>query len=347
MPADEERGAEEAQSAEPRFFNSVRDGSVRCGLCPRRCLIPAGTFGNCRVRGNRDGAGTIPFYGFITALAEDPVEKKPLYHWRPGSSVFSVGFAGCNLHCPFCQNWSISQTTEVSGRRLSPRELIAAVRSSGGVQIAYTYSEPLVHIEYLLDCMALARRSGIANILVSNGCINTGAAAEILALTDAANIDLKCFSEESYARILGGNLKTVLRFISAAHAMGVHLELTTLIVPGFNDGEDELRSAAGFIAGLSPSIPWHLSAYHPDWRWNAPPTDPAKLAAAAREARRSLFHVYAGNVPGEKNDTPCPRCKEVLVKRRGYRIDASGLVSGPSGYYCAHCGEPVSFVCGS
>jgi pyruvate formate lyase activating enzyme len=347
MPADAERCAEETQSAEPRFFDSAKDGSIRCDLCPRRCLIPAGTFGSCRVRGNRDGAGTIPFYGFITALAEDPIEKKPLYHWRPGSSVFSVGFAGCNLRCPFCQNWSISQTTEVSGHRLSPRELIAAVRSLGGVQIAYTYSEPLVHIEYLLDCMALARRSGIANILISNGCINTGAAAEILALTDAANVDLKCFSEESYARILGGNLKTVLHFISAAYTIGVHLELTTLIVPGLNDGEDELRSAAGFIAGLSPSIAWHLSAYHPDWRWDAPPTDPAKLAAAAREARRSLSHVYTGNVPGERNDTPCPRCEKLLVERWGYRIDTSGLVSGPSGYHCAHCGEPASFVCGN
>ncbi|MDR2021618.1 MAG: AmmeMemoRadiSam system radical SAM enzyme [Treponema sp.] len=346
MPADGEGGAEGTPGAEPRFFNSAKDGPVRCGLCPRRCLIPAGAFGSCRVRGNRDGAGTIPFYGFITALAEDPVEKKPLYHWRPGSSVFSAGFAGCNLRCPFCQNWSISQTTEVSGRRFSPGELIAAVRSRGGVQIAYTYSEPLVHIEYLLDCMALARGAGIANILVSSGCINAGPAAEILALTDAANIDLKCFSEESYTRILGGNLKTALHFISAAYTMGVHLELTTLIVPGLNDGPAELRAAAGFIAGLSPAIPWHLSAYHPDWRWNAPPTDPAKLAAAAREARRSLSYVYAGNVPGERNDTPCPRCKRPLVERRGYRINTSGLVSGPSGYCCARCGEPVSFVRG-
>jgi pyruvate formate lyase activating enzyme len=341
MPEDEELGAAGVQGAEPRFFHSGKDGSIRCDLCPRRCLIPPGAFGSCRVRGNRDGAGIIPFYGFITALAEDPIEKKPLYHWRPGSQVFSAGFAGCNLHCPFCQNWSISQTTEVSGRRLSPQDLIAAVRSAGGVQIAYTYSEPLVHIEYLLDCMTLARRAGIANILVSNGCINTGAAAEILALTDAANVDLKCFSGETYARILGGNLEAVLHFISAAHTMGIHLELTTLLVPGLNDGETEFRAATGFIAGLSPAIPWHLSAYHPDWRWNAPPTDPAKLAAAAREARRSLFHVYTGNIPGERNDTSCPRCGGILVERRGYRINSSGLASGPSGYRCVRCGEPV------
>jgi pyruvate formate lyase activating enzyme len=206
---------------------------------------------------NRNGAAAIPSYGFISALAEDPIEKKPLYHYRPGSSILSLGFAGCNLRCPFCQNWHISQTeiAEIPGRELAPASLVSLAKERGCYQIAYTYSEPLVHIEYLLECMALCREAGIANVLVSNGCINAAPAAEILALTDAANIDLKCFSEKTYADVLGGELHTVLRFLETAAEAGVHLEVTTLIVPGLNDSEAELDNCATFIAGLSGKSP--------------------------------------------------------------------------------------------
>jgi pyruvate formate lyase activating enzyme len=277
-------------------------------------------------------------------VAEDPIEKKPLYHFRPGSSVLSLGFAGCNLRCPFCQNWHISQGTKAPGRRFSPEEIIALLEASGSREIAYTYSEPLVHIEYLLDCMQLAREAGIANVLVSNGCINSQAAADIIPLIDAANIDLKCFSRETYAKTLGGDLDAVLAFIEAA-AAGTHLELTTLIVPGLNDGAGETEKCAAFIAGLPGGIPWHLSAYHPDYRWDAPPTEPALLERIARRAREVLPYVYTGNVPGLSNDTPCPRCGKPLVTRRGYRINAGGLVLKPAGdrprYYCAHCGGPA------
>jgi pyruvate formate lyase activating enzyme len=242
----------------------------------------------------------------VTALALDPIEKKPLSHFRPGSTILSAGFAGCNLRCPFCQNWHISQTTETPGRYIPPAELAAlAGESSGGGrggQIAYTYSEPLVHAEYLLDCMALARKRGAANVLVTNGCINAEAAREILSLTDAANIDLKCFSEKTYDAVLGGNLGAVRDFISLAVELGVHTEITTLVVPGLNDGGEELENCGAFIADLSRdgdgrgTIPWHLSAYHPDYRWKAPATEARSLEEAARRARQRLRHVHLGNL---------------------------------------------------
>jgi pyruvate formate lyase activating enzyme len=284
-------------------------------------------------------------------MVQDPVEKKPLYHYRPGSSILSVGFMGCNLRCPFCQNWHISQTASAPGRLMSPGELIAAAAQQEVPQIAYTYSEPLVHIEFLLDCMKAAHKAGIANVLVSNGCASAVAADAVLELTDAANIDLKCFSEETYAKVLGGNLKAVLGFMRQAVEKGVHLEATTLVVPGLNDSEAELDGCAGFIAGLSkhqgasagkPEIPWHLSAYHRDWKWNGPPANPAKLAAAARRAREKLAYVYTGNIAGEENETLCPACGAVLVHRRGFRVETRGLTlkqeQGRCRYYCAMCG---------
>jgi pyruvate formate lyase activating enzyme len=304
--------------------------------------------GACRVRGNSGGRAIIPYYGYITALAVDPIEKKPLYHFRPGSTILSAGFAGCNLRCPFCQNWHISQTAETPGRYLSPAELVSAAREAAVPQIAYTYSEPLVHAEFLLDCMARARKRGIANVLVTNGCINAEAAGEILSLTDAANIDLKCFSEKTYTGILSGDLNTVLEFIRRAVDMGVHTEITTLVVPGLNDREGELENCGEFIAGLCRDgeglgcIPWHLSAYHPDYHWKAPPTDDGKLREAADRAKRRLRYVYTGNIAGDTGDTLCPACGGILVSRRGYRIDTGGMETaeeaGRSFYRCRSCG---------
>ena len=339
-----------------RFFVSIekdgpsqKEGLIQCTLCPRRCVLAPGGEGACKVRINRGGKPTLPFYGFITALAKDPIEKKPLYHFRPGAEILSAGFAGCNLHCPFCQNSHISQNTDVPGRFCTPSELVEAAGQSA---LAYTYSEPLVHIEFLLDCMKEARKAGIANVLVSNGCINSEAAEEILSLTDAANIDLKCFSEKTYSELLGGDLSTVLEFIKTACKKGVHVELTTLVVPGLNDSEEELDACVNFIAGLGDGeykeagkshIPWHLSAYHPDWKWKAPATSPEFLDAAAARARRKLSYVYTGNVAGEKNNTLCLHCGKILIGRRGYRVDTTGLSikkdNGKPSCFCASCGK--------
>jgi pyruvate formate lyase activating enzyme len=288
----------------------------------------------------------LPFYGDVTALAVDPIEKKPLFHFRPGSMILSAGFCGCNLRCPFCQNWRISQSTGASahGKQMQPGDIISAALHEDSPSIAYTYSEPLVHAEFLLDCMALARRHGIANVLVTNGCANDEAAREILSLTDAANIDLKCFSAETYADILGGGvdaLPTVLEFIRLACSMGVHVEVTTLVVPGLNDSPEELDACADFIASAG-AIPWHLSAYHPDYHWNAPPTDPALLLAAASRAREKLPFIYTGNISGEENNTACPHCGAPLIRRRGYKVDISGLAApleGENSFRCARCGE--------
>ena len=291
--------------AAPRFFSSKNAGAVQCELCPRHCVLKPGKTGQCRVRINRNGELVIPFYGKITGLAVDPIEKKPLYRFRPGTEILSVGFSGCNLSCPFCQNWHISQTTETQGRYIAPRELIlmAKTPSTGAMHsIAYTYSEPLIHAEYLLNCMKEARKTGVKNVLVTNGCINAPAAAEILDLCDAANIDLKCFSENTYSKILGGSIEAfaaVLDFIRTALEKGVHVELTTLVIPGLNDSASELDKCTNFIAELEAAghtVPWHLTAYRPCYKWNAPATDPGFLITAAKRAGEKLQFVYTGNI---------------------------------------------------
>lgn len=338
-----------------RFYteSSVNSG-LRCTLCPHHCGLLPGKAGLCRVRWggqktpDKPEAPELPYYGYITALALDPVEKKPLYHWRPGSAILSAGFAGCNLRCPFCQNWRISQSTEAPGRYRKPEDLTEEAAASLCDQIAYTYSEPLVHAEYLLDCMKAARDKGFANILVTNGCVSAEAAKVILSHTNAVNVDLKCFSQKTYSEVLGGDLWAVLDFIRLAVTMDVHTEITTLVVPGLNDGEKELTEIAEFIAGLAAgsgmdaAVPWHLSAYHPDWKWKTPVTNAALLSARAARARKILPYVYTGNIPGEHNDTHCPHCKAVLVQRRGYSIDTSGIIlekENGTVYRCAHCGK--------
>jgi len=294
----------------PMFMTPIEDNArlkehtrqVHCGLCPNNCVIKNGEFGACGVRGNKNGNGIIPFYGFISSLASDPIEKKPLYHFMPGTSILSLGFAGCNLRCPFCQNWRISQNTDISGRWMQPGEIVSTALKYDSPSIAYTYSEPLVHIEYVLDCMALAQKHRIANVLVTNGCINKNAAEEILKFTDAANVDLKCFSQESYRKILAGGisgadlLRSVCDFIKLCFNMNVHLEVTTLVVPDFNDSNNELDYIVEFIASVNKDIPLHLTAYHPDYRWNAPPTDPKFLLNAAKEAGKKLTYVHTGNI---------------------------------------------------
>jgi len=299
------------------LYTAETNEFVFCGLCPNRCKIKSGYFGACGVRGSKNGKGIIPFYGFITSLAVDPIEKKPLYHFKSGSKILSLGFAGCNLRCPFCQNWHISQNTNAPGKWMKPEEIMSAALKQNTPSIAYTYSEPLIHFEYILDCMTLARRHGIANVLVTNGCINTSPAAEVLKLTDAANVDLKCFSSDTYKNCLNGGisppdckhgtepensiLQTVLEFIKLCCKTGVHTEITTLVVPGLNDSEEELDKIADFIASLTAEpgcsgIPWHLTAYHPDYRWNAPPTNADFLIKAANAARKKLPFVYTGNI---------------------------------------------------
>jgi pyruvate formate lyase activating enzyme len=300
------------------------DGTVACSLCPHRCRIAEGKSGICKARRNEGGELELPYYGLVSSLAMDPIEKKPLHHFLPGSSVFSAGFVGCNMRCPFCQNWRISQELPAGLEPLTPSELVEAALKSGSPSIAYTYSEPAIHFEFVRDAMAEARGAGLRNVLVTNGCLEPEPARELLGLTDAANVDLKTWSADAYSKTLGGDRDTVLKFIRSAKAL-CHLEVTTLVVPGLSDSREGLASIAAFLAELSPDIPLHLSAYHPSWKHRAEPTTAELLAELASIARASLRYVYIGNLASAEADTLCPSCGAKAVIRRGYRVDLSGL----------------------
>ena len=242
--------------------------------------------------------------------------------------------------------------------QMRPADIVSAALHENTNSIAYTYSEPLVHIEFLLDCMTLARKHGITNVLVTNGCINANAANEILSLTDAANIDLKCFSPDTYAKTLcngsatGGGadnvFETVLEFIRLAKSKDVHVEITTLVVPGLNDTETELDACSDFIASLDDKTPWHLSAYRPEYRWNAPATNQDFLLRVKERAARKLRYVYTGNISAGDNNTNCSNCGSILVKRHGYMVNTKGLTppAKDEGFFrCARCGEGTGIRC--
>ena len=266
-------------------------------------------------------------------MAVDPIEKKPLYHYYPGSSILSVGFVGCSLRCPFCQNHTISQGTTAPTEYVSPEDLVRAAKREHSFGIAYTYSEPLIHFEYVADCARLARQAGLKNVLVTNGYLQAEPAEEMMGLVDAANVDLKTYNAAFYSHELGGKLEDVKRFIAAA-ARRIAVEVTTLVVPGKNDSEDEIEGAARFIASLSPHIPYHLSCYYPRHRYAVPPTPPDTVARLAEVARRHLRFVYLGNVGGEEATTACQGCGSILIRRSGYRVRISGVRDEK----CAGCG---------
>lgn len=265
---------------------------VICRLCHHQCKLRDGGWGVCRTRQARDGKLHIPYAGRITALAMDPIEKKPFYHYMPGSRSFSVGYMGCNLHCPFCQNWHISMNMEAESSFLSPGELLARAGASGAESISHTYSEPLIHAEYVRECLEIGRRMGLPGLVVSNGMIQGEAALDILEYCDAANIDIKTFDADRYKKMLGGDLETVKTFVRLAHSSGVHLELTTLLVPGLSDDEWQMEAIAEFIAGISEDIPWHLSYYRPMYKYNEPALSPARIRKLYNAARVKLKHVY-------------------------------------------------------
>lgn len=315
-------------------FMQATPKHVVCTLCAHNCHIAPGKTGVCQVRANRAGAPSLPFYGQASALQVDPVEKKPLYHFNPGARLLSIGFLGCNFRCPFCQNFSISQDTRARSETVTPRELVGLTEQSGALGVAYTYNEPTIHFEYVLAASQELRGAGLANVLVTNGHLTRKPARELLSVIDAANVDLKSFSETFYRDELGGSLKAVLDFISIAAEL-TWVEVTTLLIPGRNDADEEVDSIARFIASLSPDIPLHLSGYYPTYQYDVAATTPRSIERAVEIARRHLRHVYPGNV-SDSVDTRCSSCGETIVRRRGLRSSVTGERAGS----CATCGAP-------
>ncbi len=321
------------------WYDTREDGRVACRLCPHGCVIREGHPGVCGVRFNRGGKLELPFYGMSSSVAMDPIEKKPLYHFYPGSQILSIGFVSCSFHCGFCQNWHISQGRDARTRYVSPRALVDSARREGSIGIAYTYSEPLIHGEYLLDTAVLARAAGLKTVLVSNGYMCEGPAEEILTLMDAANIDLKAFSDEFYRKETGGELEEVQRFIQQAARL-THLEVTTLVIPGKNDDPGEIEALARWVASVGPDIPLHLSAYHPDYKYTIPSTSAEGLRQLGALARKHVRYVYLGNIGISESPTMCTSCGSLLVQRRGYSVSVVGLKAGR----CAKCGTRTPIV---
>ena len=282
----------------------------------------------------------LPFYGRASAISIDPIEKKPLYHFMPGSSTFSVGYVGCNLRCPFCQNFGISQSTDALTEAVDPAGLAHAAVRAGCPSIAHTYSEPLVHAEFVVESLMAARSAGLRTVLVTNGCARMEAATEVLSLCDAVNVDVKCWSGSFYRDELGGDLPTVKAFVELAFRLGTHVEATTLVIPGKNDDDGQIDGIAAFLASLSADIPLHLSAYRPMYRYTVAPTPQSTIERMSVVARRHLRYVYPGNLGSQAVQTACHSCGAALVVRRGYGIDLAGL----NGDNCAACGAKSPII---
>ena len=329
---------------EAMFWSAENGGYVRCTLCPHLCRIAPGARGVCHVRENRDGVLYSLNYGRIVASSIDPIEKKPLYHYLPGSQSFSVAGAGCNMHCSHCQNASISQVDkDVPGEEATSQRIVAAAQRSGCRSLAYTYTEPTIYYETMLETAALAREAELDNIMISNGYMEAAPFEQLAPLLQGANIDLKAFDDKVYRNICGAHLQPVLDSLKRFYAAGIWLEVTTLIIPGYNDNKAQLQELTEFIVReLGPEVPWHVSAFYPTYRLlDVPPTPVGSIRLACEIGVEAGLHfVYGGNVAGVFENTLCPECRNVAVERRGYRIMQLELEAGK----CSSCGATVAGV---
>jgi len=327
---------------------SEPDGAIRCGVCAHRCLVRPGRLGICGVRENLDGRLISLAYGSVVAMGLDPIEKKPLFHVAPGSTAYSIATAGCPFHCTFCQNWEIAQGPrlglDLPTRHLAPARIVDEATTLGAGSIAYTYVEPTVFLEYALDVGRLARQAGLRNLFITDGYATPEAVTLLASVLDAANVDLKSFDDAFYRKLCGARLAPVLASIVAMRRAGIWLELTTLVIPGHNDDDRQLRSLARWIVEtLGPETPWHVSRFHPAYRLlDVAPTPLTTLRRAADLGREAgLAHVYVGNAPElGMEHTRCAGCGRVVIERHGYatrnRLTAEGT--------CVGCGRTLAGI---
>jgi pyruvate formate lyase activating enzyme len=334
---------------EAYLFESLEDKKVKCNLCSHRCVIKDGRRGICSVRENRGGVLNTLVYGKIIARHIDPIEKKPLFHFLPGTLSYSIATVGCNFRCRFCQNADIAQMPAdhkgaIMGESFTPGQVVAGAERGGCQSISYTYTEPTIFFEFAYDTAKLAHQKGIRNVFVTNGYMTAEALEMISPYLDAANVDLKAFSDKYYKDLCAAKLHHVQASLRRMKSLGIYVEVTTLIVPGLNDDKAELKELAGFIAGdLGPETPWHISRFHPTYKLTDRPSTPLKTLAMAREIglQVGLRYVYMGNVPGDAGEnTFCPGCGEMVIERWGFQVGNIRIKDGK----CSQCGTIIDGV---
>ena len=320
-------------------YYALKENHVECQMCPHYCHVLPGKYGICRGRKHEDGKFWATNYGETTSVAIDPIEKKPLYHYYPGAQILSIACNSCNMRCPFCQNWEISQG-EVNTQYLGPEILKKMCVDHDSIGVAYTYTEPLMWFEYLLDAGRLLHESGRKNVLVSNGMINPEPFAELIPIIDAINVDLKSLDPDVYKKTLHGDLDTVKKTIEAAHD-NCHVEITNLIVTGLNDKKNQIDRLIDYVASIDRDIPLHFSRYYPNYKYTKPPTTERVLDYAYEKAREKLNYVYIGNVPTEDGThTVCPACGNMLIERMYFQA----IIKGLKGNKCNKCGEDIPVI---
>lgn len=333
---------------EAMFYEPGQGSQVVCGLCNHRCHIQEGQVGICGVRHNREGKLYSLVYGKVVAEHIDPIEKKPLFHLLPGSTSYSIATVGCNFHCEHCQNFEISQFPHrrqgtIPGPERSPAAIVEAAIAAGCESISYTYVEPTIFYEYAYDCALLAKKRGLRNVFVSNGYMTPEVSRHLAPVLSGINIDIKAFSEDFYHRVCKARLAPVLENVKLLHELGVWVEITTLIIPGWNDSSEELRAIAAFIAKIDPEMPWHVTAFHPTYKMQDRPPTPVATLQRAHDIglAEGLHHVYEGNRPGQgRENTYCPGCGRTLIVRHGFSIQRNGLQAG----HCPECRRVIAGV---
>lgn len=332
---------------EAMLYEKLEDKKVKCSLCAHRCLINEGKRGICFVRENQGGTLYSLVYGRVTSMHIDPIEKKPLFHFLPASSSFSIATVGCNFKCKHCQNFEISQYPkehggDIMGTSVTPEAIVEAAEGNGCESISYTYTEPTIFFEFAYDCARLAHERGIKNVFVSNGYTTPEATRLIAPYLDGNNIDLKG-SDKFYKEICSAKVEPVKETIKLMKELGVWVEVTTLIIPDHNDSEDDLKAIAEFIKSVDPAMPWHVTQFYPTYKLTDKPRTPVKTLRWARELglQIGLKYVYEGNVPGEGGEnTYCPTCKEILIQRFGFSIIENRMKDGR----CSRCGTSLEGV---